>query len=178
MPANRAGFTLVELMVTIAVVAIFATLAFPSFQSTLRSNRVATASNEMLASLSLARMEAIRSTKPAVICASNADGSACGTDWNQGWIVWVDANGDSTRQSGEAVVRYVQPHPRLSFSVASSGSASTDTIRFDSRGRPNNGTSTRVITLKPEDCPAGLKMEREMTLSPVGQVNTVSKDCT
>ena len=41
------GFTLVELMVTIAVVAILATIAFPSFQSTLRSNRIATAGNEM-----------------------------------------------------------------------------------------------------------------------------------
>lgn len=54
------GFTLVELMVTVAVLAILSTIAYPSFQSTIRSNRVATTTNELIASLALARSEAIK----------------------------------------------------------------------------------------------------------------------
>ena len=56
------GFTLVELMVTVAVLAILSTIAYPSFQSTIRSNRVATTTNELIASLALARSEAIKNT--------------------------------------------------------------------------------------------------------------------
>lgn len=57
------GFTLVELMVTVAVLAILSTIAYPSFQSTIRSNRVATTTNELIASLALARSEAIKNTR-------------------------------------------------------------------------------------------------------------------
>ena len=68
------GFTLIELLVTISIMAILLTIALPSFQGSMRSNRVATTSNELLASLSLARSEAIRSTRGGGVCAS-ADGA-------------------------------------------------------------------------------------------------------
>src|SRR5690606_7896913 len=90
---NFAGFTLLELMVVIAIAAILLALALPSFTSTLRSNRVATSTNELLATLSLARSEAVRNTRGAGVCTS-ADGGACGGDWDSGWLVWGDSNGN------------------------------------------------------------------------------------
>lgn len=170
------GFTLVELMVTIAIVGILLAIGLPSFQGSMRSNRVATTTNEMLASISLARTEAIRSTRPSVLCASG-DGSVCGLDWNQGWIVWVDSNGDVVRNPGEPVVRYVQGHPQMALAVTTAGAASTTTVIFDNRGRPNNGGADRSFALQPSPCDAGQSLLRTMTLSGVGHVNTVPGSC-
>ncbi len=125
---RNTGFTLVELMVTIAIVAILAAIAFPSFQGTIRSSRVATMTNELIASLSLARSEAIRSTDRTIICAS-ANGTTCGTDWNQGWMVWTEKDGDGVHDGDETVVRYSQGKPMLQVA------ASAATIAFDGRGR-------------------------------------------
>ena len=122
------GFTLLELMVTVSIMAILAAIAFPSFQSSMRSNRVATTSNELLASLSLARSEGIKSTRGGGVCASG-DGSSCGTDWNQGWMVWTEKDGDGVHDGDETVVRYSQGKPMLQVA------ASAATIAFDGRGR-------------------------------------------
>lgn len=162
------GFTLVELMVTIAIVAILLAIGLPSFQGSMRSNRVATSTNELIASLSLARTEAIRSTNSAAVCASS-DGTSCGTDWNQGWIVWTDNDDDDTLDADE-VVRYVQAHPNLSLATAST----VGTITFDNRGRADG---PQAFTLKPTDCPSGLKLQRELQVTSVGQVNMTQKDC-
>src|SRR5687767_9439407 len=106
--SRASGFSLIELMVTIAIVAILLALGLPSFEGSMRSNRVATTTNEMLASLALARSEAIRSSRESRICAS-ADGSTCGAglDWNAGWIIAMD---NDQNGSFEQVVRYVQAH--------------------------------------------------------------------
>src|SRR5690606_34204013 len=79
----------IELLVTVAVVAILLAIAFPNFEGSMRRNRLATTTNELLGSVALARSEAILNTRGAGICAS-ADGLACGGDWDVGWRVWTD----------------------------------------------------------------------------------------
>lgn len=162
---RNAGFTLVELMVTVAVVAILAALAFPSFQGSLRSNRVATASNDLLTSFTLARSEAIRNTRGAGVCASST-GTGCGNDWNTGWLVWADSNGNGSMDAGENVVRYSQARGQMEL-VGSVGS-----IAFDPRGRTVGGQQT--IGLKPEDyeTPA-----RCLVISGTGQVRIGAVAC-
>ncbi|GAB6049938.1 hypothetical protein JCM16106_07820 [Hydrogenophilus islandicus] len=95
------GFTLVELMVTVAVAAVVLALAVPSFQTTLRNHRLTTYANEFIAALNLARTEAIRRGQPVVVCKSQ-DGNTClegGNKWEVGWIAFVDLNGDDKRQT-------------------------------------------------------------------------------
>ncbi len=82
------GFTLIELMVTVTVIAILALIAAPSFNEAILSNKLAGYSNNFVASAQLARSEAIKRNTPVVLCRS-ADGQTCATSgtWQQGWIV-------------------------------------------------------------------------------------------
>ncbi len=87
---NR-GVTILELMTTVAVVAILLGLSVPTFRSFSRNNSLTAIQNDLVTSFNLARSEALRRNRPVSVCAS-ADGTTCGvdTDWNIGWIAFVD----------------------------------------------------------------------------------------
>lgn len=88
-----AGFTLVELMVTVAVLAILITLAVPSFRDLLSNSRSATLTNELVFSLKLARSEAIKRGVFTEVCPrANAEAATCSAsadDWSNGWVVRI-----------------------------------------------------------------------------------------
>lgn len=89
------GFTAVELMVTVAVIAIVAALAAPSFNTMIQSSRLTAGANDLVAALQLARMEAIRSNGRVDVCPST-NGTACGgTDWRR-FVVVLRKGGTTT----------------------------------------------------------------------------------
>ncbi|MDR6231906.1 type IV fimbrial biogenesis protein FimT [Pseudomonas sp. SORGH_AS199] len=81
------GFTLIETMVAIAILAIVISIAAPSFTRILQSNRAAVLSNELLGTLQLARSEALKRRTNVVLCRSTAGSNVCvdGADWSSGW---------------------------------------------------------------------------------------------
>lgn len=81
------GFTLVELMITLAVAAILMSLAVPSFTSTIKNNRLTTQANDLIATLNYARSEAIR--RGANVSVDSNDASA---NWHNGWVVKDSSN--------------------------------------------------------------------------------------
>jgi type IV fimbrial biogenesis protein FimT len=86
------GFTLVELMMAITVVAILLVIAVPSFRDAALGSRLSAVANNLLASVQLARSEAIKRNQTVTLCAS-ANGTSCAGsgDWEQGWIM-LDAD--------------------------------------------------------------------------------------
>ncbi|BCX81034.1 type IV fimbrial biogenesis protein FimT [Methylomarinovum caldicuralii] len=93
--SRATGFTLIELMVTVAMAAIVLTVGVPGFQALVKNNRLTAAANELVGTLSLARSEAVKRGIRVTVCKS-ADGESCATSgyWEQGWIVFTDLNSD------------------------------------------------------------------------------------
>lgn len=172
---RQRGFSLIELMVTVAVVAIVVAIGLPSFQGSLRSNRVATASNELAASLALARSEALRSPGGAGICGTT-DGTTCSADWGVGWIVWTDIDGNGTPGTGDRILRHVEVRPNLELSMSAAVSGEDESIRFDRLGRRIGGD--RGFLVQPDVCPAGHNLVRRMAVTPTGQVAISKGHCT
>lgn len=86
------GLTLIELMVTLSVLAILATLAVPSFQRQIAAARLSEASNELLLATARARTEAIRLGQRVTVCKSS-NGATCdkgSAGWETGWITFID----------------------------------------------------------------------------------------
>ena len=87
---HAAGFTLVELMVTIVVLAILLAIGIPSFASLIASNRLTSATNELIASLQAARTEALRRNARVTVCPAAPNANACSGAWRDGWMAFVD----------------------------------------------------------------------------------------
>jgi type IV fimbrial biogenesis protein FimT len=100
---------LIELLVTIAIAAILAGLAAPSFRQLMAGNRLKSHASAFHTGLLLARSEAIKRKSRVVVCKSA--GTSCTTDggWQQGWIVFADADNDATIDAGEEVIQKVGP---------------------------------------------------------------------
>ncbi len=88
--AEYQGFTLIELMIVVVLIAVIAAIAAPSFANMIRDNRLTTQANNLLASLQLARSEAVsRGVQVTVRRAGNNNGV-----WEQGWQVFTDWDAD------------------------------------------------------------------------------------
>jgi type IV fimbrial biogenesis protein FimT len=150
------GFTLIELIVTIAIVAILAALAAPSFNSAILSNKLSAFANNFVASAHLARSEAIKRNATVRICRS-ADGASCATSgtWQQGWIVFRDTDNDSTVDADETVIQ-VQQAISADYHFTGDtydivfqpiGAGATSTTLTLCRALPSAGNQERIITV-------------------------------
>jgi type IV fimbrial biogenesis protein FimT len=94
------GFTLVELMVTLAVAAVLAMVAVPGMTQLFRSARLSTQTDQLVSALNLARLEAVKRRSTVQVCgpASVTDCADVETaDWNNGWVVMVVAANDDEK---------------------------------------------------------------------------------
>ena len=139
------GFTILELMIALAVAAVLMTLAAPSFTASIQNNRMVAQINELNALISVARSEAIKRSSSITLCRSD-NGTSCTGNWHDGRIVFVDNNSDGTVDVGDEILSVhgvIPGNSTLTFSdtrviygedgFAIGGSNSTFTL-CDSRG--------------------------------------------
>jgi prepilin-type N-terminal cleavage/methylation domain-containing protein len=123
------GFTLPEILATLAVAAVGASMAIPALQDAMTEQQRTRAINELIGTLHVARNTAITRNAAVTVCAS-PNGSSCEGDvWQQGWLVFADASGDRTPQAEEILQVTTLPgngtaivstdfSPHLTFSAA------------------------------------------------------------
>lgn len=87
------GFTLLELMIAIAIAAILLAVGVPSFADFVANTRIATDSSNLLVDLALARSEAVKRGTAVTICGRTSGAMTCGASWNGGRLVFVDQGG-------------------------------------------------------------------------------------
>ncbi|KTC96594.1 type IV pre-pilin [Legionella erythra] len=154
----RAGFTLTEFMVTLAVAGIFMAVGVPAYYSLIQNNKAVGMANKLSASFSYARMEAIkRGIRVSVCPAANAGLNACGTaaQWAQGWIVFLDANNNNTIDSAADIVKIQEALPTGTAVNANQGIVSYDSSGFVTSGALNmtisasgcSGTNARALAI-------------------------------
>jgi len=168
MPRSLRGFTVIQLMVALTIVATLTGLAIPSYRYITNSSRIAGEINNLLGDLQYARFQAIKQGQTITVCASS-DGKSClgstSTTWNTGWIVFNDANNNGTVDTGEAVIRVQQ-----GFSGTDTLAAGVGAVTFNREGFPV--ALTGVVTLALHSTPAVNQWTRCVQVGLNGQVLT------
>jgi type IV fimbrial biogenesis protein FimT len=144
------GFTLGETLATLSVVGIALALAVPELHSVTANNRRAAAVNDLVSTMHLARSEAVMRNQRVTVCAS-LDGKSCaGHSWEQGWIAFIDSDGDGQRAGAETIIDHVPSLAGMRLDSAQFGNALT--YRPDGRAMgPTPDISTGEFTF----CEAG-----------------------
>lgn len=167
------GFTLIELMITLAVVGTAITLAVPGFARFIRDQQLTTQANDFRTSLNIARSEAIKRGAPVAMCASDDSASCSGNnDWDNGWIVFTDDGptpGTVEGGSGEVVLRV---HDGVGGGTTLTADGGAVFIRFQGDGLAG---ARDDFTLTPATCDGN--EVRSITISATGRGDTTEVAC-
>ncbi|WP_432471149.1 GspH/FimT family pseudopilin [Amphritea sp. HPY] len=103
---KQSGFTLVELMITIAIFAILLAIATADYSSTINTNRLAAGMNQLQGQLSYARSAAAKAATNITLC-SSTNSTSCngGSNWESGWIIFTDADADAVVDTTDRVLK-------------------------------------------------------------------------
>jgi type IV fimbrial biogenesis protein FimT len=150
------GFTLIEMLVTLAIFAVLLMIAIPSMRPFLQSQSVKNASMDINSTVALARSEAIKRNATVDVTANSA------TDWSRGWVV---------SQTTPAATIRKQPALNNIVITPSSGSFS-----FDGNGRMTSTGST--FTIKPLNKTGSQPLCLTVTVGSTGRVESTKVTCT
>ena len=138
---NR-GVTLIELMMTLAVLATLIAAAAPAFGSLIRGTEAQTSRSALTTALNTARMSAVNKTAHVAVCPSS-DQQYCGhtTEWQHGWLIFIDADDDGERDASEEILAVGEALPAGVAIVSTAGRRHVD-YRPDGSSPGSNVTFT------------------------------------
>ena len=162
------GFTLIELMIVISIVAILMAIGIPSFQYVTSSNRASGEINGLLGDMQFARAEAIKEGQYVTIC-SSLDGLTCAgnTSWKTGWIVFSDAAPFGTVDANDILLKMQKAFSGTDSLVADQ---TTKFVTFNRDGFAMSLANPVKFTLT--TTPVNARFTRCLSLSIVGAVGT------
>ncbi|MDP1565229.1 MAG: GspH/FimT family pseudopilin [Polaromonas sp.] len=148
MKIRQAGFTLIELMIVVALVALLASLAVPSFRTLLVNRTVRAAAEALMTDMRYARSEAVKRSARVSVCQS-ANGTSCATGsnlWVGGWIVFVDADGDGAVDAGDEIVRVQQALTSMASIASTNPSGDRRFFTYQPTGWAKSASQTFIFT--------------------------------
>lgn len=160
------GFTLIEAMVVLALLALLMGVATPSFTRMINAQQLRSASIDLATALSVARHAAITRRQPVLV--DNGDG-----DWTSGWRIFVDLNGNASLDGDEPILRVGAP---VAARVRISGNTPVSRyVRYTPTGQTKllgGAFQAGTITLCHED---GQQQVRKLVLSASGRLRTLKE---
>lgn len=181
---SSGGFGLVELMITIAMVAVLTAIALPSYSYMIRGNRIVTQANDLLSAFNYARNESITRSRGVTLCAADTTSgtpAGCGDagDWSKGWMAFIDdtaapTDPPPTAVDAGSVLRTWVGIPQNVLTVADDQAF----IRFNPRGMASSNPDPDVVfTLKPiSDC--SNQQQRSIVINALGRSSSSKVNCT
>ncbi len=162
MKTNRPhGFTLIELMIALVIIAILMVIGLPSMSEFIKNERLTSQINSLNSYLQYARSEAITRHSQVIVCASSSGSSCSGGDWQDGWLVYIDKDEDGSYSSGDEITRV---HDALKGDTTI-GSTGGSEVVYDNRGFSPDSSATFSIC---DD--RGASKGKSITISNTGRV--------
>lgn len=104
-PSLVKGFTLIEMIVVMAIMAIVAAFAAPSMKDFLVRNSMGAATSQFVSAINLSKTEALRRNQSVSLCASS-DGASCDTEnWGSGWVAFVDKDSNGAIDATDTIIK-------------------------------------------------------------------------
>ena len=119
---RRTGFTLIEMMIAVAVIAILIRIVAPTLRDVVLNARMAAQASTLMVDLATARSEAVHRTTRVALCTSSTGVACTNTSWDQGWLLFVDKDLDGKVSAGEQVLK-VSPALHVGNTLIVSGDA-------------------------------------------------------
>lgn len=172
---GRRGFTLVELLVVLAVGSILLAIAIPGYAFLVNASRLATVTNDLVTTLHLARSEAVKRGMRVTVCKTGNVGAAmpvcdATAGWHEGWLVFVDGGTRGVIDATDPLLR-VQERAHAEVGITASNYARFISYLPDGRSQGSNGLPNGTF----EICAAGSR--RDIVINNAGRPRLVSGTC-
>ncbi|WP_108123891.1 GspH/FimT family protein [Saccharospirillum mangrovi] len=163
------GWTLIELLVSLALLALLTAVALPGYQSLIQTQSANRLRDDLFAHLTLARTQARTLGLPVAVCTTtdlfvanpnNLQCASAGGDWTPGWFVFVDLNEDKQHQDGEPLISVYEDAP-LNVSVRFNLNRA---VLFDRQGRASGSNGSFFV------CRLDIEFLSAVVISPTGRI--------
>ncbi len=178
---STAGFTLIELIIVVALAAIMMTLAVPSFQNIAANNRITSHTNELVMAISMGRSEAVKRNVRVILCRSanpTAPAPQCGgsaNTWTSGWLLFASGDTNNTYQAAVDTLIRVGEAARTGIQIRTNGTAD-DNLEINSNGTTNEAGGTAAFAIcddRDGDGDFDEQWGRQIQVSPSGHVRLI-----
>lgn len=160
-PSKTLGFTLTELLMTLAVMGIVLSLSIPSMTNLINSNRLTTQANSLVGALNIARSESAKRNKVLTVRKNNAG-------WQSGWQVFIDEDQDGVFDVDDDT--NISQNEAVKNSTMEVTNTFTNYISFRPDGRSNATGSFYFCS------PSAIEAFRRVVVSGSGRIRTETQD--